>query len=31
VRTHVQKALRKLGAQNRTHAVALAIRADLIE
>jgi DNA-binding NarL/FixJ family response regulator len=31
VRTHVRKASRKLGAQNRTQAVALAIRAGLIE
>jgi DNA-binding NarL/FixJ family response regulator len=30
VRTHVQKASRKLGAQNRTQAVALAMRAGLI-
>jgi two-component system response regulator DesR len=31
VRTHVQKASRKLGAHNRTEAVALAIRSGLIE
>ena len=30
VRAHVKKASRKLGAQNRTQAVALAIRAGLI-
>ena len=30
VRAHVQKASRKLGAQNRTQAVVLAIRAGLI-
>jgi DNA-binding NarL/FixJ family response regulator len=31
VRTHVRKASRKLGAQNRTQAVALAMRAGLID
>jgi two-component system response regulator DesR len=31
VRTHLRKASRKLGAQNRTQAVALAMRAGLIE
>lgn len=29
VRAHVSSALRKLGAHNRAHAVALAIRGDL--
>ena len=28
---HVRSAIRKLGAKNRTHAVALALRAGLIE
>ena len=30
VRTHVRKATGRLGAANRTHAVAIAIRLDLI-
>ena len=30
-RTHAQNAMRKLGARNRAHAVALAVKRDLIE
>ena len=31
VRTHAQNALRKLGARNRPHAIALAMQANLID
>ena len=31
IQTHVRRALRKLGARSRTHAVALALRLDLLE
>ena len=31
IETHVRRALRKLGARSRTHAVALALRLDLLE